>query len=152
MSDPTTGGDSRQVADRRRRLVFRYPERRTGFDRRAHGPVGRRVADRLLLGLDRSSVALAAVLVLINVLNLTDLVLTLRLMGSGAQEANPVMMGLFGIGPVTAFVVKVAALGLVTFAIWKMRKYRSILALSLVALGAFVVLVGYELILIANVV
>jgi hypothetical protein len=142
---------SRRASDRRRRSILRYPERRTGFDRREGGPGFRRATDRILMGLDRSSFGLAAVLVLTNVLNITDLALTFRLLGKGAEEANPIMLGVLGLGPVAAFVIKVAALGLVTLAIWKMRRYRSILALSLVALGAFVVLIGYELILISNV-
>ena len=96
-------------------------------------------------------VALAAMLGLVNVLNVSDLLMTVQLMRYGAIEGNPVMDVLLGANPLFAAAFKVLLLGAVSLAIWRMRRYRSILALALLALTGFTLLFAYELALLARI-
>ncbi len=130
-------GDRRTLERRTRRAAFRLPERRTGFDRRVGGGVVVWYRDHP----GAIAIALAGVLVL----NVADLLLTLRALDRGAREANPVMALLFEIGPAAAGTTKlVLALGVV-LVIWHMRRYRRILQVSLVALGGFGLVLAYQL-------
>lgn len=147
MFDVSTDGERRR-SQRREKRRYRFHDRRSGFDRRA-SETSDRTLDRMLLGLDGSSFALVAVLVATNFLNVADLAFTVHLMGQGATEANPVMLSLFGLAPLTAGVVKIAALALVTIGFWRLRRYRTVLALSVLTLAGFSLLVGYELLLTA---
>jgi hypothetical protein len=150
MTEGSTDED-RRGADRRRTSEYKFNDRRSGFDRRT--PRTRpRAIDRMLIGLSRSTFALVAVLVATNILNLADLGLTLHLMQRGAQEANPVMGGLFAMGPATAILFKAAILAVVTLGMWGLRRHRLVVALSVLTLAGFAVLVAYELLLTAAVI
>ncbi|MBT8203599.1 MAG: hypothetical protein HKN74_10265 [Acidimicrobiia bacterium] len=132
-----------RTGDRRsRRVSVRYPERRTGFDRRAAG--GALAAYR-----DRPSV-IATVLVALLALNVADYVFTLAALGRGAREANPLMAALFEADPALAAIVKLAVVALVITAIWQLRRYRRILQVSLVAVTGFMILVIYQVLLLAG--
>jgi hypothetical protein len=137
--------------DRRSQGVFRYPERRSGFERRARivGIAG--APERALVFVRDHDAVLATMLAIVNVLNVSDLLLTVQLMRHGALEGNPVMDALLGADPVLAAAFKVLLLGAVSLVIWRMRRYRSILALALVALSGFVLLFGYELLLLSRI-
>ena len=80
----TTVIESRR-ADRRKspQFTLRWPERRTGFDRRESYPV--------LSMFRRGGVLLISVLLLLNVMGLIDLSLTSYELTLGAAEANPLM-------------------------------------------------------------
>ncbi|NNC92374.1 MAG: hypothetical protein HKN80_07745 [Acidimicrobiia bacterium] len=121
---------------------FRYPERRTGFDRRApsgaiawyrdHPPV--------------LALALAAVIAL----NVADYLFTVRALDRGAIEVNPLMATLFDIDPALAGAVKVL-LGIgVVLVIWQMRRYRRMLEVSLLAVAGFSLVFAYQLALVAS--
>ncbi len=144
--------DDARTTDRRRVSVLRYPERRSGFDRRLPENGVAAAGELALRGLRDRSALLASVLVAVNVLNVTDLLFTLFLLSRGAAEGNPVMDALIGTDPLVAAAFKVALLGLVSATVWRMRRYRSILAVGLIALAAFVILTFYELLLVAHVV
>jgi hypothetical protein len=121
---------------------FRYPDRRTGFDRRMPGGA-------IAWYRDHPSVV-ARVLVAMAALNLADFLLTVRALERGASEVNPVMAVLFDVDPAVAGAVKLL-LGLgVVFAIWQMRHYRRILEVSLVALVGFSLVLAYQLVLVAS--
>ncbi len=128
-------------------MSLRVPERRSGFDQRR--PVGgplRRGYHRVLDTYRHRPRALLAVLVVFVALNTADLVLTVRAIGLGAEEANPVMAWLLGVDPVVAAAYKLgigAAAALVMFA---MRRYRRILEASVALTGCFSALFGYHVI------
>ena len=121
---------------------FRYPERRTGFDRRLSGGAIAWYRDH------PSTVAM--VLVAVAALNLADFLLTIRALERGASEVNPVMAALFDVDPAVAGAVKLL-LGLgVVLVIWQMRNYRRILEVSLVALAGFSLVLAYQLALVVS--
>jgi hypothetical protein len=124
-----------------RRIALHYPERRSGFDRRELGGW-----QRVLLAYRSRPALVAVVLVLVVLLGLADLLLTLRALGQGATEVNPVMARLFAAGPVTAGLIKMGITLAVAGGIWLTRSYRRALEASLVLLAAFLVLSGYHLV------
>lgn len=135
-------GNQRSGGDRRvRRVSLRYPERRTGFDRRMAG-VSR--YQRFLEAYRRRDGLVAVCLAAIAVLNLADLMLTRLLIDLGASEANPIMAALLAAGTVPAAAAKVAVTVAVVAGVWVLRRYRRMLEFSLVLLGALVLLAVYQ--------
>lgn len=131
-----TAISERRWGDRRAgRPAFHYPERRHGFDRRRPG--------RLAWYRDRPLV-IAVVLAGFGLLNLLDLVFTRHLLDGGAEEINPIMAGLFEADFRLAALFKLGTTAAVITILWRMRRYRRILQVSLIALGGFVALVGYQ--------
>ena len=144
------GTGEHRSSDRRGRCAsFRYPERRTGFDRRGIRNGLGRLAEWSLRCLRDHEVLLAALLVTVNALNVADLVLTLRLLSGGALEGNPVMSALLGSDPLMAAVFKLIAIAVVSLMIWRMRRYRNVIATGLAAFTCFSLIVGYEGMLLA---
>lgn len=132
-----------RTADRRNAPArFRYPERRTGFDRRSQGGV--------LAWYRNRPHTIAAVLAGVVLLNLADYLLTVRALNRGATEANPFMAVLFDLSPTLAGVVKLALVLGVVAVIWRMRHFRRILGVSLVALAGFTLVLAYHLTLVAS--
>ena len=128
----------RRAADRRQRaLCIKWPERRTGFDRRS----STRVAV-----LRDSSAALLAVLAVLNLLNLLDWRFTMVGLERGAVEANPVMSFLFGVDTLTAGLFKVALMLAISLVVWRGRRYRRILEFAVLATVAYAGLIVYHLI------
>ncbi|MDH3606868.1 MAG: DUF5658 family protein [Acidimicrobiia bacterium] len=137
-----TATAERRWTDRRsRRAQFRYPERRTGFDRRSFGRMAW-YRDRPLL--------IAGVLAVVVALNIADLVLPRHILARGGIEANPIMSALFEADPAAAAVFKMAVTVGVAATIWAMRRYRKILQVSLTALAAYGLLITYQLALLTN--
>ena len=134
---------TRRTGDRRSRgLSLRYPDRRTGFDRRSAGGV-------LTAYRDRPGV-IAAVLAALLSLNVADYLFTVAVLGRGGREVNPVMAALFEANLAVAGVVKLAAVSLVIGVIWQLRRYRRILQLSLIAVAGFTFLITYQIMLLAG--
>ena len=135
------GGGQRGPERRVRAISLRYPERRTGFDRRI---VSRYQA---ALATFRSEPrVIAGVLALVLILNAMDLALTVQALGRGATETNPIMAWLFDQDMLMASTFKLG-LGLaVALTIWRLRKYRRVLELSLVLTGVFTLVLGYHLV------
>jgi hypothetical protein len=129
----------RRAQDRRSAASsLAWPERRRGFDRRRRHPVTRFLHDNTL--------ALVAVLVLLNALSLLDLTLTSRALASGAAEGNPLMAAAFESGWETAALVKLASMALVSGAIVYYRRYRRIIQVALAGVIGYTLLLSYHLI------
>jgi hypothetical protein len=141
MTAPTAverrGGTDRRV----QRVSIHYPERRTGFDRRDPGTTR---WSRLLWWYRDRPAAVAGAAALIAVLGLTDVLLTWHLIDLGAREANPIMARLLDGGLGGALWLKAAVIVPVAAAVWTLRRYRRVLAFSLVVLAASAALVAAE--------
>jgi hypothetical protein len=129
----------RRDSDRRTRgVALRWPDRRTGFDRRRSYPVSGtlRTDERWF----------ASVLALIFVLGILDWALTYYALGAlGATEANPFMRAAFESGPGAALALKVVSLGTVVAGMWWLRRYRSVIVLAAVAALLHLALIGYHI-------
>jgi len=134
----STAISERRGVDRRtaRQFTLRWPERRTGFDRREEYPVLRMLRD--------SGAALLALLVLLNVLSLVDLGLTTHELTLGAAEGNPIMRMAFDAGPAAVIAVKVGVMLLVSAGIWWLRRYRRVLQLLVASVGLYGALLAYH--------
>lgn len=141
-------GERRREDRRKRRFSFVWHERRSGFDRRAPGPGASRSAvlyRRLLLGLRDRPRLLGLLLILVNVFNLADFSLTVRVLAQGGQEANPILRSLFAADPLYAAAFKGAAVLLTTWVVWRCRRFRSGLEAALIMVGVFGAVLVYHL-------
>jgi hypothetical protein len=84
------------------------------------------------------------VLATIVVFNFIDLMLTVRALDRGAEEANPVMRNLFWAHPLTAALVKLGVVAVVVLMLQRLRRYRSALSVSLFLLVGFTMLMFYH--------
>ncbi len=135
--DRWDGVERRVVIKRRRRRVYRFIDRRSGFDRRRRYPVLGTMRDHPLI--------LAIVLVLLNVLSLVDGFFTAVELTLGiAAEGNPVLEAAARRNPLLAVAVKVGVMLLVTAGMWHGRTSRVILGLSVAALALFAAVVAYH--------
>jgi len=130
--------DRRSGIDRRGGFGYRFLDRRTAFDRRRRS---------LILGTLRDSPwVLASVLIATNVMSLIDGLLTAAEVSNGlATEANPVLAPLFASNPYAAVALKSGVVAVVTYIIWRSRRYRIVLSVSVVALAVFTAVVAYHL-------
>ena len=126
--DRRTGGVS---------FYWRWPERRTGFDRR-----GRCWVDALR----DSSAALVALLALLNLLNVLDWQFTTVGLSRGAMEANPLMAAFFGIDSLSAGLFKVAVMLTISLIIWRTRRYRRVLEFTVLATVAYLGVIIYHVV------
>jgi hypothetical protein len=125
--------------------VFR--DKRSGFDRRQREASGfRGVLQQALLRLRDDPTKLQVLLILVNVLNLTDFALTMNALAGGASEANPVMASLFKAGPVWAGVFKTCAVLVATALVWECRRYRKALLAAVLMLLVFAVIFVYHMV------
>lgn len=85
------------------------------------------------------------ILLTVNLLNVADFWLTLRVLGNGGGEANPIMRSLFEVGPVWAGLFKMAAIGLTSLLVWRCRSYRMALAAALTMLAIFTAVAFYHI-------
>ena len=132
--------ERRQVDRRQNRVSFVWPERRSGFDRRGPAPNANRATvafEGILTGLRDRPATVRVMLVAINMLNLADFVMTINVLSMGGGEANPIMRSLFALNPVYAGIFKIVAIFLISLVIWRFRRYRSALEISLVILTVF---------------
>jgi hypothetical protein len=88
---------------------------------------------------------LRVVLLVVNLLNVADYCLTLRVLGNGGGEANPIMRSLFEVSPVWAGLFKTAAIGLTSLLVWRCRRYRLALAAALTMLAIFTAVAFYHI-------
>lgn len=137
--------DHRRGIDRRvARYAFRFPDRRSGFARRQpeRGRLGTAYGSMLSVYRSRPQL-LAVVLVAIAVLNIADLLLTVRALELGAAELNPIMAALIESNLALAATFKVTIGIAVVAAMWLLRRYRLILEASIVNLAGFALLTTY---------
>jgi hypothetical protein len=136
-SPPGWDGVERRQGKRRRKRRYRFIDRRNGFDRRRRYPVLGTMRDHPRI--------LVLVLVVLNALSLVDGYFTAAEIGLGiAREANPVLLAAGRLHPLLAVVTKVGGMLVATSIIWHLRRRRSVLGLSLVALAFFTGLVAYH--------
>ena len=123
--------------ERRARVTpLRYPELRTGFDRRKRSPVLEFVRD--------NQQVLIALLIALNLLSLADWALTINALSAGASEGNPVMAGLMQQNMLLAGVFKFSVVLGVSLLVWQARSYRLVLATLLGAVGLYLVVIVYH--------
>jgi hypothetical protein len=140
--------DARRQKDRRRRrFSFVLRERRSGFDRR-----GRERASRASIAYEHALLALRdrprllfSLLVVVNVLNLADFLLTLKVLGEGGGEANPILRSLFAMDPLYAGMFKLVAVLLTSWLAWRCRRFRSGLEASVIMLAVFTAVICYHI-------
>ena len=126
-----------RAAERRQQTIsLRWPERRTGFDRRGDATV------EVLR--DNPNVLLFA-LALLNLLSILDWRLTALELSLGASEANPIMAAFFAVDPAAAGLFKVALMLTVSLIIWRGRRYRRVLELAVLAMMVYTALIVYHL-------
>jgi len=126
-----------RAADRRvKRANIRWPERRTGFDRRCEYGIG---------VLRDSSVLLLVMLGVLNILNMLDLRFTLLALDRGAAEANPIMSFFFNMDSLTAGLFKIALVLAISLAVWWGRRYRRILEFAVLSTAIYAALIGYHI-------
>ncbi len=138
-SDDTAwdGVERRDGRERRKRRVYRFIDRRSGFDRRKRYPVLGTIRDHPRI--------LVLILVSLNALSLLDGAFTaLELWLGIAAEGNPVLDAAVKRSPLLAVAVKIGSMALVTASIWHGRRNRVVLALSIASLALFTALVSYH--------
>ena len=114
-----------------------WPERRSGFDRRASCWV---------TALRDSSAAVVALLALLNLLNVLDWRFTMLGLERGAIEANPFMDAFFGIDSFSAGLFKVAVMLTISLIVWRTRRYRRILEFTVLATVAYAGVILYHIV------
>jgi hypothetical protein len=135
--EPWDGVERRTGLKRRRKRKYRFVDRRHGFDRRKRYPV---------LGTMREHPWIVAlVVVVLWVLSAVDGLLTLVEVGLGiARESNPILLAAGERHVLFAVAAKVGGTLAASAVIWHGRTRRSILGLSIVAIGVFAALVAYH--------
>jgi hypothetical protein len=121
-------GDRRQS-----RRFYGGFDRRSGFDRRA----SRSVANRLLVAVRDEPAILLTLLISLNVMNVLDFLFTIGALEAGYAEGNPFMALMFARGYVVAGGIKFVIIATVSIAIWRMRRYRSVLQVAVFACVVF---------------
>lgn len=149
MKDTNSNGwVERRTTDRRRhRSRFVLNERRKGFDRRrgdSFCPLTNTFGQMLLRMRDRPRL-LAGLLLMVNLLNLADFVLTLVALQQGGAENNPVMRSLFAANPVLAGLFKIGTILAVSLILWRWRSFRDALQAVLVVLVTFTLVIVYHM-------
>ena len=132
-------GTERRSGRRRQRRVYRFVDRRRGWDRRRDYPV---------LGLLRDEPRhLLLLLAILNLFSLLDAVFTaIELRGGLATEGNPVLLSILGGGNTLAVMgFKVVVIVLVSLLIWYHRDRRLFLGIAVTAMGLYVGVVAYHL-------
>lgn len=133
---PKDGVERREEMQRRRRNVYRFMDRRGGFDRRERS--------RLELLLEKPAL-LVGVLVLLNVLSLIDGFYSSVEVSLGiAQEGNPLLAAAAARHPLLALALKMGSMAFVTVVIWLNRRRRAVLITGLVGLAGYAALVAYH--------
>jgi hypothetical protein len=129
---------SEQRATERRVHVtpLRYPELRTGFDRRRRSPVLEFLRDNQRV--------LIAMLVALNLLSLADWALTVNALTVGASEGNVVLAALMQQNMLLAGVFKFSVMLGVSLLVWRARSYRLVLATLVGALGLYLAVIVYH--------
>ena len=136
----------RRASERRRGGQRLWHERRSGFDRRAGDrPGATHVVGNALRTLRDRPLLLVILLVELNLLNLSDYLLTRFSLEVGVvDEVNPVMRGLFSTDPRLAGAVKLSIVLAVSLIVWRFRRFRAVLATSLAVVVVLLLVVIYQ--------
>ncbi len=135
--DESWDGAERRRDQRRKRRLYRFIDRRHGFDRRRRYPLTGTMRDH--------PVVLVFALVLLNALSIADGLFTAIEVTHGiAREGNPVLVAAGRHHPLLAVAVKLGGMLVATAVIWHGRRRRIMLSLALAALYFFTGLVAYH--------
>jgi hypothetical protein len=139
--------ERRQGDRRQRRVSLVWSERRSGFDRRAPASAGwvNTAFESVLAGLRDSPATVRILLVTVNMLNLADFALTMNALAIGGREENPIMRSLFDLNPAYAGLFKVVVVLAASLVIWRFRRFRSALQITLVMLVVFMGVFFYHI-------
>jgi hypothetical protein len=139
--------DRRQKDRRKRRFSFVLRERRSGFDRRGRDGAGRASVayNQALLALRDRPRLLFGLLAVVNLLNIADFLLTLRVLAGGGGEANPILKSLFNADPLYAGLFKLVAVLLTSWLAWRCRRFRSGLEAAIIMLAVFTAVMCYHI-------
>lgn len=131
------GVERRSGSDRRHHRVYRFIDRRHGFDRRKRYPVLHTLRDRPW--------TLVTLIVAMNALSFIDGYFTAGELQLGlAAEGNPILDAIVAESHWYAIAVKIGSVAVVSAIIWFGRRHRSILILAIVALLVFGALAAYH--------
>lgn len=103
--------------------------------------------DRVLYGLKDRPAKFVRVLMAVNLLNVTDFLLTVLVLDAGGREANPILRPLFSFHPLAAGVFKLVVVLAASLIAWKSRYYKIALATGLLMFVLFTCLVVYDFVL-----
>ena len=119
-------GEERRESQRRRRRVYRFIDRRMGFDRRRCYPI---------TGILREhSMTLLSLLLGLNFLSIMDGALTAFELSRGLiMEGNPMLSSLLLSNPYYAIVFKISTVAIVSLVIWEQRRNRMFLGFAVIA-------------------
>jgi hypothetical protein len=137
--------ERRQGERRENRVFFYYPERRTGFDRRINSQSS--VLYSIEYFLSQQRYVFLAVIAFLNLANLADLLLTNFSLQLGFKEANLILSWLLARSAWVAAIFKLSLIGLVSYLMWRFRRYRYVIRLTLFALAMFLIVILYEIFL-----
>lgn len=85
------------------------------------------------------------VVLTINLLSAVDGLLTLNALAHGAREANPIMRALIEQEPVLWIWVKALLVGMLSWVLWRLRRYRLGLCAALAGLAVFTAVLAYHI-------
>ncbi len=137
--------DNRATTRRNARVKFKYPERRTGFERRI---LRTSYLSRVSISLANHRRAFLNVLIAVNVLSVLDFLLTINLLNLGhIWEGNPFIASLIVFNPIVAFLYKTSLVLSVTLVFWRFRRYKSVILATSSTLLFFSVLIFYQVML-----
>lgn len=132
------------------RKGVRFPERRTGFERRdIPGWRGRYQSE--IRSFSESRIGFPLVLATIIVFNLIDYLMTLRVLDAGGAELNPIMERLFQLSPEAAALVKLITAGVVALSLLALRRYRRTIEVSLLIMLGYSALMFWHIYLVIRV-
>jgi hypothetical protein len=140
--------DRRMQGDRRAgKARAHFPERRTGFDRRADPSIGRRRAAyrRWIRGISESPARSAVLMASIVVLNVADMAFTFAALDRGLEELNPVVAALLDTGHGLAAFVKIGVAVVLAAAGWWFRRFRRVIEAALLVNAIMAGVVFYHL-------
>ncbi len=82
---------------------------------------------------------------MVNLLNLADLLLTLKVLAEGGGEANPILKSLFDADPLYAGLFKLVAVLMTSWLAWRCRRFRSGLEAAVIMLAVFTAVMCYHI-------
>lgn len=140
----------RRRHQRRQASVFRWHENRSGFENRRPPRVAGPGAifawpGYLARAMRGDPGLLLKILLMFNLYNIADYILTINALAAGYQELNPVMRSLFAHGLLSAGIFKIVTGLAVTGLIWRYRRYMLVLQLSLYIFGLYLAVVAYHI-------
>lgn len=136
MTEERLGIDRRRSA-----FAFVIRDKRSGFDRREpHSGV----AGRFLAGLRENPERLAMLLIVVNLANLIDMILTWQALRGGLVEGNPVLAAMIAWSPLGAVYFKIGLIAVISLVLWLMRRYKAALKATLVGTAVYGMVIVYH--------